>query len=102
MARVEREPSGMIERERPGRARERRDESQIRSVAVLGDRWNLSGFRRTRTAGRAELCTLEYEGFDCRSRRDDLRPGQRAVTVLVQLQRLMQIADVEVPLGVNS
>ena len=83
------------------RARKRRDESEIRSIAVLGDRRNLSGFRRTFTAGCAELCTREYERFDCGSRRDDLRPGQRAVTVLVQLQRLMQIADVEVPFGVN-
>ena len=92
----------MIEDERPGGAREGREESQVGSVAVLGDRRNVRGDGRTRTAGRAEVRPREHESLDRGARSDDLRPGHRAVAVFVQLHRLVQIADVEVPFGTDS
>src|SRR3954464_13735624 len=98
MARIERDPPGMIERERSRRARECRNETQIWPIAMLGNRWHLCRGDRARAGCRTEMSAREHERLDRRSRSQDFRPRQSAVCVDVQLQRLVQIADIEIPL----
>ena len=102
MLRIEVEEQAVVDDERLRRGRARRGEAQhrIRAVAVVVDQL-FAGLRGTGRAGGPEAKPSERVGGDFRVLRLDLAPGDLAVLVGVERDRVVEIAKRDVPLPVD-
>jgi hypothetical protein len=97
VAGIELEPSGMVKRERAANAGEGRDHTQMRTCAMFGDCRRFACDDAAFTSCGGQMRPRENLRFDRDASLGDLAPTQHPIAVGIQVQQLVQVAQVEVP-----